>query len=424
MGEASPLSLFWTEQDNELTRHAESRDPLGLLPIWSVRGRELVPHLTEQTGRAEGFQLLLAIYWLWGRYAAEYSAQSSALRSFYMVAEQAFAHATVRVAGDWVLPGRLRVLARKGSPAPGLSERPQDGLLDNQLGNGTWGLYRGAAMRGGLLSEDMVCLSSRANETCLASPPLAEQHAARLLALLHTAVSRPGTGAVFDIKSNDSLVKAMAQVVTSLPHRALLRTLLVRSPEITQLLGQAATTMEELKGWQRRLLLQGQSSFPAHREALINVLQCEAFISPLESLFMWMCSQNGRELSLMAAEVPLPVAQLPSAFDSFCDSGFYPSGGSRNRFDLYRQLTDVSSPLGFMESVMSIHKKIAEGRRRAPWATIENGRLVAGVEVDEPADGEHLAASMTPNLSWRNDYYLAPLRALALQLGTGEEGGQ
>jgi hypothetical protein len=422
MGESKPLSLFWTEQDNDLTRNTESRDPLGLLPIWSARGRELVPHLTEQTGRAEGFQLLVTIYWLWGNYAAKYSAQSSALRSFYMVAEQAFAHATVRVAGDWVLPGRLRTLARKGQAGPDLSERPQDGLLDNQLGNGTWGLYRGAAMRAGLLSEDMTCLSADAYEACQGAPPLSVEHTSKLLALLHSAVTRPDVGVTFDTQSNRSLVEAMAQVLMNLPHSSLLRTLLVRSPAITQELGQTAAAMGELQGWQRRLLLAGQRSFPAHGEPLVNVLRCEAFISPLESLFMWMCSQNGRLLEQMVSEVPLPIDQVSAAFDGFCDSGLYPSGGSSNRFDLYRQLADVSSVPSFLESVMAIHKKIADGRRRAPWATIENGRLVASVEIDEQADKELLAASLTPDLSWRNDYYLAPLRALALQLGTSEGG--
>lgn len=58
------LPFFITDPDKDLIRATASRDPLGIIPVRSVRGRDLVPHLTEQTDRAAGFQLLLSIYGL------------------------------------------------------------------------------------------------------------------------------------------------------------------------------------------------------------------------------------------------------------------------------------------------------------------------------------------------------------------------
>ncbi len=54
---------------------------------------------------------------------------------------------------------------------------------------------------------------------------------------------------------------------------------------------------------------------------------------------------------------------------------------------------------------------MSEERRRAAWVWEENGLLRSDVDVAKPAD-----ADLQVGLVWRNDYYLFPLRNIALQL--------
>ena len=80
-----------TDRDNELLGSIQSRDPLGLLAIWSERGRDLVPHLTIQTWNIKGFQILIEAYRLWESFKKSHSKQTARIDDFFILVEQAFA---------------------------------------------------------------------------------------------------------------------------------------------------------------------------------------------------------------------------------------------------------------------------------------------------------------------------------------------
>jgi hypothetical protein len=297
-------------------------------------------------------------------------------------------------------------------------------LLDNQLANGTWGLYRGAAMRAGLLTKDFTRLSQVAEESCTARPPLADIHCKQTLALLEKALRDSKAGAVFQTKAMPELVEAMALVVTQMPQKELLKNLLVSTPDITRELAASAVDMDDSWGWQRRLLGQVMHERPALRDPIANAIRCESFIGPVESAFWWICSQKGRRLPESAADLPLNTTKLQNAISNFCNSGHYPPGGSRNRFHLYTTRIDVTSKSVFLESVMALHARIAEERKRSPWVLLEDGKIVANVDVGEPLGDAQLQSAMDPDSAWRNDYYLHPLRSLGKQLGIDGEGAR
>ena len=71
----------FTKEDNELLGSVTLRDPLGLQVLWSTMGRKLIPHLTEQTTRVEGFQLLVTIFYLHERFKAYVDGKYDSLRS-------------------------------------------------------------------------------------------------------------------------------------------------------------------------------------------------------------------------------------------------------------------------------------------------------------------------------------------------------
>ena len=147
---ASPLLI--TAKDDELVGASSRLDAMGVLAIWSVRGRDLVPYLTEQTTNIRGFQILMEAFRLWECYEPAHPQHAGRLDDFFVLIEQAFARVVGRYDEDWSLPGARRVRARLWE-APHISlENSGWHLLGGQKANGLWGLYRGASRRAGLLT--------------------------------------------------------------------------------------------------------------------------------------------------------------------------------------------------------------------------------------------------------------------------------
>jgi len=126
----SPLML--TAKDDELLGVSNRSDAMGVLAVWSVRGRDLVPHLTEQTTNVRGFQILVEAFRLWEIYEPAHPEHAGRLDNFFLLIEQAFARTVGWHDKDWTLPGARRVRARS-------SEEPQISLQDPD-----WHLLGGA----------------------------------------------------------------------------------------------------------------------------------------------------------------------------------------------------------------------------------------------------------------------------------------
>ena len=108
----SPLML--SSRDDELLGAAIRSDAMGVLAIWSVRARDLVPHLTEQTTDIRGFQILVEGFRAWKIYQRTHPERTDhCFDEFFLLFEQAFARTICsRNDGDWSLPGARRVRAR------------------------------------------------------------------------------------------------------------------------------------------------------------------------------------------------------------------------------------------------------------------------------------------------------------------------
>ena len=106
----SPLLI--TAKDDELVGASSRLDAMGVLAIWSVRGRDLVPHLTEQTANIRGFQILVEAFRLWELYEPNHTEHADRLDDFFLLVEQAFARIVGWRERDWELPGARRVRAR------------------------------------------------------------------------------------------------------------------------------------------------------------------------------------------------------------------------------------------------------------------------------------------------------------------------
>jgi len=85
----SPLMV--TAKDDDLLGMSNRSDAMGILAVWSVRGRDLVPHLTEQTTSVRGFQILVEAFRLWEIYEPAHPQHAGSLDDFFLLIEQAFA---------------------------------------------------------------------------------------------------------------------------------------------------------------------------------------------------------------------------------------------------------------------------------------------------------------------------------------------
>jgi hypothetical protein len=403
--------MFITEQDRELTGSLVGRDPMGVLAIWSIRGRDLVPHLTEQTTVAAGFQLLLTTLWLWERFVQRRPGRAGAEREFFLVVEQAFARATHRMTEEWWLPGRRRVLAHRGVDSALLSVDDRSWhLLGNQLANGVWGLYRGAARRAGLLLDDHLTVSAHTAEAIEAASGLTPTAVNRLFRLVDGALD--GGTVPMSLHHRDQLVRGLAGSLGELPQVELMWQAFVEGHDLTEFFVERYEEMPAAAPLDHREFLSDAMKRRPHDAVILrDVLRCETLLAPVESTFLWLCSRRNQTLEQAGGELPTDLELLRRAHREFADSGAYGDGRGGKRYELYRDELDTSSAASFLGSVVALHDTISRGRGRAPWLWLEGGRLMSEYDTDPPSEMQ-----LQPYAAWRNDYYLEPLRSVARQL--------
>ncbi len=412
----SPLIL--TAVDKELLGTANRSDAMGVLAVWSARGRDLVPHLTEQTTQVRGFQILIEAFRLWELYEPAHPDHAGRLSDFFILLEQAFARIVGHHDEAWPLPGSRRVRARLGeTPFISVEDSSDWHLMNAQKGNGIWGLYRGAARRAGLLTEDMTSLSARTREAAYQSPCLGPNAQRKFFALAARALD--GETVPLPTHGGNALVKDIYNSFDELPLAEHLQIMLVDGHPLNQSLARRLTqgrlTQDLVNqggplNW-RPFLQEATRDLDEHRATLEHVQRCEDLLSVVEAVFEWLCASKGETLDEAGSELPVDLAALEHARVAFRDSGHYLGSTAQARKERVSHLLDTSSKPALARSVLVLHEKVSEERARAAWVWEEDGRLRSDVDFKRP-DAEAFRVSQT----WRNDYYLYPLWEIATQL--------
>ncbi len=160
--------FFFTDVDPEAALK-DSRDPLGLQPIWSHFGRKLVGNLTTVTTSVRGFTTLLLGHWVAEQLvesgkipAAEYI--QPFLRFEQLAAYSRFAWAAQTGDPANTIRGIRRVEGRfaEGKGRIRIAADRDGQILSNQKTYGLWGLYSVAAESSGLLRPKRDGVSPRA----------------------------------------------------------------------------------------------------------------------------------------------------------------------------------------------------------------------------------------------------------------------
>lgn len=396
-----------TDRDDDLLGVSNRSDPMGFLAVWSSRGRDLVPHLTEQTTDVRGFQILVEAFRLWQAYEPAHPDHAGRLDKFFLLVEQAFARTVGRQGSVWSLPGARRVRARS-SEEPRISlDDPDWYLLGGQKSTGLWGLYRGASRRAGLLMDDMKRLSARTMEQAAAHAGIGPEAESRLFPLVRDAMERHTVA--LPTNMDDRLVGDLYRTYRNLPLAEHLREHLITSNDLTRRLAERLLIIEELD--HRKFLATEAQQESDHQETIKNVIRCEDLLAVVEAVFLWLCSSKGKTVEAVAEILPVDLGRLAVARDAFERSGTYRGERALTRCSSLHKQLDTTSRVALLRSVLTLHEKVSEERDRAPWVWEDQGTLFSDMDVDCPANTD-----LCVGLAWRNDYYLKPLQSIARQI--------
>lgn len=394
-----------TAEDSDLIGEAGRMDAMGILAIWSIRGRDLVPHLTEQTTSVRGFQMLIEAYRLWDLYEPNHPEHAGKLDDFFQLIEQAFARIVGWYEGDWNLPGARRVRAR-------LSTKPQVSLVDtswhllnNQKSNGVWGLYRGAARRAGLLQDDMSRLSVETMEEANLNPGIFDRAQDRLFDAIEHAMN-DGTVDI-PVHWNNAVTRDFYHTFRDVPLLEHLYEMLIERHELNQKLARLLSAAEKLD--HRTVLANLARKFSNHKTTIRNVVDCENLLCIVEAVFLWLCASRGKHIDAAVSDLPVELDDLRSVHQKFEHSGMYGEDEdmAKVRHRRFCDELDLSTKVQLAHSILAIHEAISEERNRTPWVWVEEGVLSSDVEVEKPD-----AREFETGLAWRNDYYLKPLQSI------------
>ena len=403
----NPSPLLLTAKDDELVGAASRLDAMGVLAIWSARGRDLVPHLTEQTTNVRGFQILVEAFRLWELYEPAHPEHSDRLDDFFLLVEQAFARTVGWHEKDWDLPGARRVRARS-SEVPHISlENSGWHLLGAQKANGLWGLYRGASRRAGLLREDMTRLSGETMEQATLNAGIVGTAQKRLFEAVQGAMD--GDTVEVPRHIHNRLTTALYDTYWNLPLANHLQARLIEGHNLNRQLADRLLHVEELD--HRTFLASAAQDLPDHQATIEDTVRCEDLLALVEAVFLWLCASRGDTVESAVADLPVDLKALRAASESFGQSGFYQGETAAARHGRFRDQLDSSSNVELARSVLLLHEYVSEDRKRAPWVWEEQGVLSSDVEVERPSKRE-----LQVGVAWRNDYYLAPLQGIANQL--------
>ena len=393
-------------RDDDLLGVARRSDPLGLLPVWSARAREAVPHLTEQTTEVRGFQILVEAFRLWTIFVGRAPQPPERLPEFFMLVEQAFAR-TVGRGRDWPLPGARRVRARRDEP-PYISVVDAGWhLLGGQLANGIWGLYRGAARRAALLDLNMAWLSDGTLAAADATSYLRDSALERLLELVEQAMA--GETVPVPTDGRNPVPGVLRRTFDEVPLKSHLRERLIDGHDLNRELANRLVSTGELH--HRSFFERAERDLKEHGPVLGRMVDCENLLAVLEAIFYRLCCASGRSFDVVANELPVHLDEIEKARGAFASSATYALQSAGNREGRLHDTIDTSSLPRLARSVLTLHEAVCEERQRAAWVWEDQATLRSDVDVTEPDQAE-LAISV----AWRNDYYLRPLHSIAKQL--------
>ncbi len=424
-----PVQPFLTEIDPRGGIKG-SRDPLGIMSMWSRLGRRVVGNLTTVSTSVSGFITLIVGHYFVQRLTDE--ASEDALEVF-LKWEQLAAYARWIIHEDGDFRGSERVRRNAGAAKIHLGAAPELQILSNQRTYGLWGLYTNPARASGLLEGEQSHPSAAARrlvETVYL--PILGKSADAIAALLR----EPSPS----LSKNSPLLAAVATIFRpklSREEREVFRAhLLLGGPAdttngaqailvelLTPTLGDDAWsfTPGRLRQLAREARAHGE---PGTRlgENLERIAACEQVLGPAAILFDDMLHADGQTLDELAERlhgfwgpsVPhLDLETLRSAAGELRDPTGDPATGQR--WVQLAQAWHAGDYAAGYKVLLAQNEAVMRSRANAaPWVALKDERTlqVNFKEENRPMipDADDLAKV------WWHPYFLGSLRSVATAL--------
>ena len=417
-----------------------SRDPLGLLPIWSRVGRGLAGNVTTVSGDLRGWTSLIVMVGLYADRVAKRVLDESDTEPLFR-AEQLIAYSRVLhsnledgsapVRGLNLVKRRLQEADNGNRPIP-LGLAPDRRILGAQQSAGVLGQIGSPAIASGLLERSRTTLAPAGIALWQAAyRPLLRSHDDRITALLKGKVGfEPAQG---DAELARVLAQLHAPALTAL-ERAPLREQVLhggRGADTAQacfvrlcLQPPAAATLAEPCSIVDTILLAEMArdaGFTDTGRALQNIVAAERLLSPMVRLFGWVQGRHRQALADVVAEVSQIWGQAVRDLDAGTQIVVEHCAEIYSREQIASVLA-CSSALAAghweraLQAVIEINGHVMQRRGGAPWVRIENGRVDVRLQEGEALLG-NADALRTEML---HSYYLDPLRRLIHAWRPGE----
>ncbi|MCA9576177.1 MAG: hypothetical protein H6726_00135 [Sandaracinaceae bacterium] len=418
---------------------AGSRDPLGLQPIWSALGREVVGNLTTVTTSVRGFTtLILGLYFADELVAAggvpEAERVSAFLRFEQLAAYSRAQGSNGEEAGRILGITRVRRALHPGKGVP-IGVGGDEQIMSNQKVYGLWGLYSRAGMSSGLLDPTTrgVTQACREHIEGRLLPALRAEHSPAL-AEIRRYVVKGGT-----FRPRDGLGRALGVVLGPTLQR-FERTFYARHL-VLGAGGDDPTRGRQERLWGRIDALNAAgrcdwgAPFSAHEldrlrdvcaqqgdDALLRPLTHIAVMEPLlvlaARIFGFVLVHVDGRVADVAEAVARTLGDRLSVVDHEGVLGMRTEiarASSGSAADLLAQMAlDLAQGdyVGFVERTLRLNALVMAARGGAAWVEIRKGRLHVRLRSERVALP---SVSQLPHL-WENTYFLNSLKALGAEV--------
>lgn len=426
--------MFFTAED-ERARIRGSVDPLGLLPVWSAFGRDVVCNLTTVSNSVRGFSVLLIGRYLAADLLARGKIRDDDVLPVFLRFEQIAAYVREffhAAGGDIRGIERVRKYQRElGGQIP-IGDPQKGEILADQRTYGLWGLFSVPARASGLLPVGPVGVESIARDFVEAEYL---PHLKPALPKLERLLLNPGS--VLQLSKRDPLCKAVAATLSKQlreSERSFFSTTLRdathgnKGSAVQQRQATTAALLREVnlldQGVDRELITTLAEAAATRGADLLarrlrKILALEAVIAPADQLFAYLCARNGHTLAEVSQKLDdhwlqEPLPNLSS--DTWAQIG--PEFDERMGKEIGQCATRVLD--GFqtanwaraIEGVLRWNELVMQGRKSFAWVGLTNGKLDVRYQDDER---ELPSRDELPHV-WRNSYFLDSLRVITKQL--------
>lgn len=407
-----------------------SRDPLGLVPVWSRFGRDVVGNLTTVTNSVRSFTTVLVALELSDMLHEQLRQDAPQTLDTFLRFEQIAAYARVKVNADREIRGTQRVVKRLNEGRRiRISTKQDDQILSNQKTYGLWGLFMSASRASGFVAPGESRLQPEAKA-------FVERH-------YLSAFGKPGLKRLLEILRRESYDlqpegrdAALFEAVAKIHNKRL------RADERVFYRDHLAWCLPDdpTAGRQRQLsealanVNSKEFGFPEFRrvqkavrrneelsQALARIGHLESLIAPAALVFGFLQDRDGQTVKAVDTQIRETwsrglrldlqrIAQLRPRIAAALQS--------EAEADLWMQLANAFAAQKYtrvIELLVDINTAVMQRRNgSASWLALDNKKRIMVRLADEP---DKLTSVEEAEDRWRSTYFINSLWAVSREVG-------